>query len=214
MSAEPVNDASATPRAIAFTADERDAAAELFNIGMGRAAASLSRMVGDEVELSIPHVEILTVETLLERLAQQGVDDVSLVVQRFEGMFTGEALLVFPYEQSLELVRVLLSEATALEHITELERDVLAEVGNVLINACLGSLANVLGDEFAASTPAFESGAARNVLRRGRGIQEHVLFAEVRFSVRSRDLHGLVVFTLPLDSLEHFRASIARLLAR
>jgi chemotaxis protein CheC len=139
MSAEPVNDASATPRAIAFTADERGAAAELFNIGMGRAAASLSRMVGDEVELSIPHVEILTVETLLERLAQQGVDDVSLVVQRFEGMFTGEALLVFPYEQSLELVRVLLSEATALEHITELERDVLAEVGNVLINACLGS---------------------------------------------------------------------------
>ena len=35
-----------------------DALAEVFNVGAGRAAASLSEIVGDEVKLSVPSVEV------------------------------------------------------------------------------------------------------------------------------------------------------------
>ena len=35
-----------------------DALTEVFNIGAGRAAASLSEIVGDEVKLSVPLIEI------------------------------------------------------------------------------------------------------------------------------------------------------------
>lgn len=39
---------------------ERDALAELANIGVSRAAASLRKMVGQQVLLSVPSVEVVS----------------------------------------------------------------------------------------------------------------------------------------------------------
>jgi len=41
---------------------ESDLLAELFNIGVGRAADSLSRMVNQEVKISVPSVEFRSVK--------------------------------------------------------------------------------------------------------------------------------------------------------
>jgi CheY-specific phosphatase CheX len=48
---------------------ERDAIAELANVAMGRAAASLRKMVGSEIVLSVPKVEILDVQALTDEFA-------------------------------------------------------------------------------------------------------------------------------------------------
>ena len=42
---------------------ERDALAELANIGVSRAAANLRKMVGKQVLLSVPSVEVLNQKT-------------------------------------------------------------------------------------------------------------------------------------------------------
>ena len=64
--------------------------------------------------------------------------------QVFEGDITGRALLIFPETKSLELVRAITGGDLPLEDIIELEQEALAETGNILLNSCLATIANML----------------------------------------------------------------------
>ena len=44
---------------VELSAEERDVITELMNMGVGLAAASFSEMIGEEVLLSVPEVEVL-----------------------------------------------------------------------------------------------------------------------------------------------------------
>ena len=48
------------PLDVALADLERDALTEIVNIGVGRAAANLRKMVGDQVLLSVPSTEVVT----------------------------------------------------------------------------------------------------------------------------------------------------------
>jgi len=123
---------------------EQDALAEIANMGVSRAAASLRRMVGEQVFLSVPAVSIVTRATA-SRLVERGHSTKLVAVQQsFEGPFSGRALLIFPEAQSLELVRSIVGEQHSLEDVIDLEQEALAETGNIILNACLATIANVL----------------------------------------------------------------------
>ena len=95
---------------IKLTELQKDALGELFNIGMGRASASLSEMVGEEVELSVPLVEILPYSEAIENISITVGQEVTAVRETFKGAFWGDALLLFPENQSLQLVKALLKD--------------------------------------------------------------------------------------------------------
>ena len=73
--------------------------------------------------------------------------------QVFEGEITGRALLIFPEERSLELVRAVVGSDLSLEEIIELEQEALAETGNVILNSCLATIANSLESNLKISLP-------------------------------------------------------------
>lgn len=130
-----------------------DAVTEVLNIGMGSAAASLSEMVNEEIKLSTPGVEFvsrLEATALLSTKAK--TDMVSGVYQSFDGAFAGDALLLFPEQQSLELVRAVLQEDDiTLEELTDMEQEAMIEIGNVILNACLCSIADMFSQEYSVS---------------------------------------------------------------
>lgn len=75
---------------------ERDALAELGNIGIGRASTALGRMLGGLVTLSVPTVDMVppdTVAGLLDRVLTPPLVGIS---ETLDGLFAGCALLVFP----------------------------------------------------------------------------------------------------------------------
>ena len=90
---------------------ERDALAEIANMGVSRAASSLRQMVGEQVLLSVPAVKIVTRETAAE-VGRTAATQTKLVAvqQSFDGPFAGSALLIFPAAQSLELVRLIVGD--------------------------------------------------------------------------------------------------------
>lgn len=191
---------------------ERDAAGELLNVGAGRAAASLSRMLGQEILLSVPSIELLPTAQLSERFGREWTGQVASVAQLFEGSFCGEALLLFPAENSKHLARLLTDEDVEFDEFTEMEQDVLTEVGNIVLNGCLSSLANMLNGAFATETPAFRFGSLDSVVGRSKGVQDGILLlAEVCFTVEESDLKGMLVMALPLVSLLDFQEAMAQL---
>ena len=85
----------------AFLSDlEVDALTELVNIGVSRAAASLRQMVGRQVVLSVPSIEVTSRQTAAALMAEREVGPLLAVSQDFEGAFRRPApCCIFPAGQ-------------------------------------------------------------------------------------------------------------------
>ena len=172
---------------------ERDAVTEILNVAIGQAAASLSQLVEDEVALSVPFVEFLSPVTAATRLDEAtGRLDSVAVRQRFQSSFSGDILLIFPENKSLDLVRSLLGTALPLDSLTELEQEALLEIGNIILNACLGSLANQLGISIESSLPAYVRGRGARILDSKHPDTELVMFLQVDFALTAKGVQAAV----------------------
>lgn len=190
---------------------QEDALAELLNIGMGLASASLSEIVKEEVQLSVPSVEFLLKEELVDRLAGKNNDKIACVEQKFSGTFWGSALLLFPEAKSLSLVKAMTGDNVPTEDLSDMQQDVLSEIGNIVLNSCLGSLANVLGDQIMSEVPTCLIGTSEEVLASNNDKDkdiEHVMLIRLDFSVPEMDVGGYVVFLLDLGSIQHLKNEI------
>jgi len=192
--------------------DQLDALSEIFNICVGKAAAAMSGLVGDEVLLSVPHVSLLTVNEATQELSAAN-PRLYTVRQPFDGVFKGDALLIFPSEKSLEIVRIVAGQSVPEEDISGLERDAMTEIGNVMLNACIAALSDLLQNEFELGMTDVDIGDGRTILR--TRIQNHlVVFLHIRFELKTSEIEGFVVFVLNTTSLEALRTSLDRLLGR
>lgn len=195
---------------------ELDALTELVNLGVSKAALGLREMVREEVILSVPKVSILTREMAIATLGDQEQRRLVAVHQDFEGEINGRALLIFPEAKSMELVRAVVGGDLPLEELMELEQEALAETGNVILNSCLGTIANSLqrslrislpevvhgdGAEFFSLSPAPEAG-------------DSVLFIYINFAVRRRDIQGYIAMLLDLPSLVTLKSMLGQFIER
>jgi len=195
---------------------QQDMLSELFNLGMGSAASALSEMVGEEVLLSVPEIKFMDKSKLVTILAADSGNQISGVAQNFHGMLLGKALLTFPAQKSLELVRLLLQDTVPIENLTEFEEEALLEIGNIIINAGLSSLADIFEDEITSDLPVFNSGSCAEVIDSGDNInfQEAVLYLQVDFTIELQNIKGYVVYLLNIESMENLAASIDQYLAK
>lgn len=150
-------------------------------------------------------------------LAKAPTEVVSAVSQRFEGPFTGEAMLVFPEVRSLELVRSLLKVDVPLDTLTDLEQEALMEVGNIILNACLGSISNVLGEPINCAMPTFRKRETQALLddegsETSSGTHSVLMILHVQFVLRQNDIDGYVLFVMDLESIQMLRELVRRFL--
>ena len=190
---------------------KRDAIAELLNIGMGVAAASLSELVDEEVGLSVPSVEIVTQDLAAEQIRLAAGNDVAGIREAFAGPFWGDALLLFPETKSLELVRVLLKdENLSLNTLLEMEQEALVEVGNIILNACISTLANVFNQELTCQLPQYIQGTCDAVMSgdKERQYGEGVLLLRMDFVLRNTNISGYFLLLMGVESMRAFTSQI------
>ena len=195
---------------------QEDMLTELFNLGMGNAASALSEMVSEEVLLSVPEIKFMDKNELAKMLSKDSGGQISSVAQQFHGMLLGKALLTFPSEKSLELVRLLLQDTVPIENLTEFEEEALLEVGNIIINAGLSSLADIFEDEITSDLPTFKNGSCSEVINSTDNkddSQTTVLYLQVDFSIELQNIKGYVIFLLNVESMENLTKSIDKYIA-
>jgi chemotaxis protein CheC len=182
---------------------EQDVIAEIANMGVGRAANSLRQMVGHEVFLSVPAVNVVTREEAARLVERGSYSKLVAVQQSFEGPFSGRALLIFPAAQSLELVRSIVGDEHSLEDIIDLEHEALAETGNIILNACLATIANVLRQTMRMSLPAVVRGDSGKLFDVHSDAAEGnlVLFLYIDFIVKNREIRGFIALLLDLPAI-------------
>jgi chemotaxis protein CheC len=207
-----------TDTEVALDELERDALTELVNIGVSRAALSLRKMVGGQVLLSVPSVDVVSRKTAAALIGQRESDRLVAVRQDFEGAFAGRALLIFPESNSLELVRAVTGGEFNSDEVAEMEQEALAETGNVILNGCLATMANMLQRSLRMSLPEVVRGDGGLLfeIEEVDSTECLVLFLYINFSVHDRDIRGYIAMLLDLPSLailtQLLRDFIARLM--
>ncbi len=140
-----------------ITEEETDILQEIMNIAFGRAASDLAEYIDIFVILSVPFVKLLSSSDLPPYINAEikNYDKVSLVEQHFWGKFKGSAFLVFPADSGKKILSMLdgTEEYFESDPIYELEKETFREVGNILIGACIGKIAELLGDVITYSPP-------------------------------------------------------------
>ncbi len=218
MSREAVGDDGSDGTTIGLTELQQDAFTELVNIGVSRAAASLRQMIGTQVLLSVPSVEIVSRHAAARLIGEREAAPLVVVHQDFAGAFAGRALLIFPQENGRELVRAVAGEDLSPEEVAALEDEALAETGNIILNGCLATMANMLQRTLTMSLPGIVRGDGPRIFgaQAGEvaGTDALVLFLYIDFSVSERDIRGYLAMLMDLPSLESLRLLVDEFIAR
>jgi chemotaxis protein CheC len=202
--------------AITLGEDEIDALTELVNLGVSSAAVSLRTMVGSEVLLSVPAIDIVSRTRAAEIIGRQDSGKLVAVHQEFEGEVSGRALLIFPEANSLELVRAVTGGGLSLEDIIDLEAEALAETGNIILNGCLAIIANMLERTLKISLPEILHGSGLEIFELSGAPESEaaVLFLYINFSVKDRDIQGYIAMLMDLPSLAALKLLVGKLIER
>jgi chemotaxis protein CheC len=194
-----------------LTAAQRDALVELLNIGFGRAAAALSQLTGHRVLLDVPEVSVHPVDRLNSALRPLLSDDVASVHQIFSGAVGGDALLVLDYQAAGMLKELLTDEPPLPLTLDASAREVLTEVGNILLNACLGTFGNILQVQVSFSVPqiSLESlhGVVQSLLVNREGVR-YSLLVHAGFRLRDAEVRGYLVIVLSVASLDRLLRAV------
>jgi chemotaxis protein CheC len=201
---------------VALSELERDALTEIVNIGVSRAAASLRKMVGGQVLLSVPSVEIVTHKAAALLIGEREGGELVAVRQQFSGAFSGRALLIFPQANSLELVRAVVGDKISAHELADMENEALAETGNVILNGCLGTMANMLQRSLSMALPEVLHGDGTQLFQISQDSSDDslVLFLYINFSIRDRDIRGYIAMLMDLPSLAALKLLIEDFIAR
>jgi chemotaxis protein CheC len=194
-----------------LTADQKDAVAEVVNIAFARTAAALSDLTRNRVELSVPEVAAHPIRDLEAALGKFVRGDVATVHQIFGGPVSGDAFLMLEVDGAAKLVSLLTDADVPTRKMGASDREVLAEIGNILLNACLGVFGDMLQVRFTFAVPRLQLDSLGSMLASllvGRDEIRHALLVGTRFSVRASDVTGCLVLVLGVSSLEKFLAGV------
>jgi chemotaxis protein CheC len=189
-----------------LTSVQQDALVELINIGFGRAAASLSKLTGHRVQLQVPEITMCPIEQMashLRPLVQN--EELASVHQIFSGPVEGDALLVLDQNSAAILKELLTNEPALPLEIDRSAREVLTEIGNILLNACLGTFGNLLKVQVSFSVPHLSLETLEGIVGSiavGRQGLRYALIVHAAFRLRDSSLTGYLVIVLGVASIE------------
>lgn len=194
--------------------DELDCYQEIANVAMGQAAALLAKLLNVFILLPVPKVNMLEVTELQMALqTSEGDDTFSAVCQGFIGSgIAGEALLLF-YDSSLEDMAKLLQYEGELNETIELE--LVMEVANILIGACIKGIAEQLDIAFSQGHPIVlgQHVDVSKLLKQGEWRWKQTLAIELCYSIENYNISCDLLLLLTEDSMKALRDKISYLLA-
>ena len=196
-----------------LTEQQTDALSELINIAFSRTAASLSELTGRRVLLDVPKVAIYPIDQLSTALAVFLPAEVATVHQVFSGAVTGDALLLLDYEGAVILKDLLTDHPVKSTRLDESDREVLTEVGNILLNACLGMFGNLLQVHVSFSVPRLHLETLDMLLKTlviGKEGLRYALVVYTAFRLRESAVKGYLVIALNVASLDRLLQEAAK----
>jgi chemotaxis protein CheC len=189
-----------------MTERQRDAISELINIAFARTGAALSELTGYRVLLNAPEVSVHPTTDLPAALAKFIPGEVASIHQVFGGPVAGDAILLLNHDGAVHLTDLLTDgSGPPSSRLDESAREVLTEVGNILLNACLGMFGNLLDVRVSFSVPRLHLDTLDELLAsliEGNSEPQYALVIYTAFQIRDSSVRGFLVMVLSVSSLD------------
>ena len=192
-----------------FTEYDYDILNEIFNVGIGKAADLLSQIVDKRIILRIPRVLMLSSpEEIFDVPELAGLMEGTLMVSSisFSKQLSGTASLVFPAGKMRDFIALCAEEEPVVADgdlkFTDVDFDIVREVGNIFLNCILGSAGDSLNVPMNYSLPVVK--VYDEKINFGKSVMTEdyptLLFLAVTFVIDSVKIEGAVLVSLALAS--------------
>ena len=181
-----------------LTALQLDALKELINIGVGNGAHLLNRMLDKPIALKAIDVKIINKSELKQ--LNDFDRNTSIVHMGFEGILRGRANLIFPNQDAVRLLSLIAPWLQVDTSIGQVKKNVLTEVGNILINGVIGSVSNQLNLQSSYSLPQYHQGDIEELIE-DSGTGRYIL-ANTQYDIESEKITGSLLIFFELESIQ------------
>lgn len=198
-----------------FSEEQKDILQEIMNIAFGNATADLSEVIDVYVELSVPDIELLGAGELpgyfLKSL--QSYSRTVIINQRFLGDFKGSGFFVFPNGAGHDLVAMLEDSDTPRNKAIpadSLEKEIIMEIGNILIGACVGKISELLNTSVVYSPPQaiYEKSVELNRFLKSFDPANTVIAMKTVFRFQQKDIKGFILVITDYESIEWLKDAL------
>ena len=196
-----------------LTYTQKDALTELINIGYGRAAGALSELTGYRISLEVPRVGMHPIDEISRQLGRLISGEVASVTQVFSGPLSGNALLLLDERAAIMLSELLTDDVSPSGAFDSGAREIITEVGNILLNALLGVFGNLLQVQVTFTVPRLRVDVVESVLQSITVQDEELRYAlmiHTRFHLRASNVTGYLIMILGITSLDRMLTELDR----
>ncbi len=196
---------------VTLTPQQQDALTRLVNVAFERTAASLSELTHQRVILDAPVVQLYPFAELRSALLAHLPENIVSVHQVFLGQLAGDALLMLDEEGARLLVGMMLEDSEPVPALDITARDILTEVGNILLSACLSVFGNLLQVPISFSVPSLERDtleAMLHSLRVGEAGLSAAMVVVTGLRTRDSQVRGYLVIVLGVTSLDRLLQAV------
>lgn len=197
-----------------LTENQTDALTELINIGFSKSAASLSELTGYRILLGTPAVRLLPISELSNVLSDIVHDRIVTVHQIFNGVISGDAMLILNQNDSRKLVSLMLDDIASDSLSNASVKDVLSEIGNIMLNSCLGMFGNILKIRITFTVPHLQLETLESLIKTitiDNVEISYALMVSMEFRLRDKAISSYLILVLGITSLEQLLLEIEKL---
>lgn len=186
-----------------YTSRHVDTIKELINLGVGKAAGTLNRMLGTHVQLQVPDVSIVSKDEMRDALAGFVPGLIAGVWLPFKGPISGSVALLFPSDGASKIVSTITGDTLRVRDLDSIRAGTLSEVGNVVLNSVTGTIANIAEERLIYSVPIYMEGSLDHLFDASPPQTGHVyVVARVKFVLEKLMVEGDIVLCLDVDSFD------------
>ena len=185
-----------------------DVLRELINIGIGSAAGVLNQMVSSHVTLRVPEIMILSPAELLRQPSTCDWGRGVAIHIEFGGAFQGVTSLIFSPQSASNLVSLLVGQEDFGLDMESLRIGTLQEVGNIVLNGVMGTIANMLAEHIDYMPPDYFEDEIANVLPTNGQEDGVIIFIRANFLIEAHLVEGEVLIFFNASTLEELLKKI------
>src|SRR6056297_339496 len=183
---------------------KRDILKEVANIGAGNAATAFSGMIGQEINMTVPQVELIDIQEL-PAITGDEEEYIACIMINFSGEISGKILLVVDMENVEKMLKLIF--ATDELPGKEMQHSALNELGNILSGAYLKAINDFTDLDLDQSVPAMAYDMAGAVLSSSvidySQTEDFILLLETEFITGEEKLELFYFFIPEKDSLDY-----------
>lgn len=176
---------------------------EMFNISVGKSAKILSEIINKKIRLDVPRIKFLDSKNKDELNSSfSNIPDGTLMLSSisFSQRLNGEAKLIFPANKMKTFINLCLNEENkGAENIefTDMDFDIIREVGNIILNSIVGEMGNFLDINLNYTLPEVKV-FDKEDFKRDIGSKEYfyMLMLYITFIICDTEIEGAIIINL------------------